>query len=423
MPEYIERYFLQAYNKVSTNKDIQKRTDERLRIEHVPAKLRREDDRKFHRQYGYVKKAYPGFTFRKEMLDSDDPSRFELFSPGHPLFESVLEETLKDTLIHLEKGAVFQDPETEKPYYLWFVEAAIRDGLGREISRRIFAIKQIDKGNMQTSGAFILHDLKPMENGSLTNTPGQKPLEKKEIIGYFLGNVSGNFLGEVREERLHEMEVKEKYLTQSFKVLTNRSNEKLMKYDERSAKGEDMVAAIRQEKTNLKNIKQRRDERLAEVVKEKQIYPIAPEIIGLVRVLPMLIDDPQLKAAMHRDDEVERIAMEKAIAYEESQGRIPEDVSNQNLGFDIRSIAADSSEVRYIEVKGRAKDGAIALTPNEWVKADRLQHLYWLYIVTECKIEPKLHIIQDPFNNIEVMEEKTVVRYLADAKSWKKAAK
>jgi len=47
---------------------------------------------------------------------------------------------------------------------------------------------------------------------------------------------------------------------------------------------------------------------------------------------------------------------------------IPEDVSLQNLGFDIRSRGPDGS-YRYIEVKARAREGKIALTPNEWLMA------------------------------------------------------
>ncbi|MEQ8225483.1 MAG: DUF3883 domain-containing protein [Candidatus Eremiobacterota bacterium] len=137
----------------------------------------------------------------------------------------------------------------------------------------------------------------------------------------------------------------------------------------------------------------------------------------------MPIKDPQLKDTMYRDDEVELIAMEYAMEYERKEGRIPEDVSSQNLGFDIRSSSPDREDIRYIEVKGRASDGAIALTTNEWVKADRLRHFYWLYVVNKCKTKPELHLIQDPFKNMEVREERTVVRYLADGDDWKKAVK
>jgi hypothetical protein len=65
--------------------------------------------------------------------------------------------------------------------------------------------------------------------------------------------------------------------------------------------------------------------------------------------------------------------------YERKNGRIPEDVYWENLGFDIRS--REDSETRYIEVKGRARAGFLALSPNKWIKARRLGNQYWLYIV------------------------------------------
>jgi predicted GIY-YIG superfamily endonuclease len=60
-------------------------------------------------------------------------------------------------------------------------------------------------------------------------------------------------------------------------------------------------------------------------------------------------------------------------------------------------------EVRFIEVKGRAHTGEIALTANEYNTAKRLKNDYYLYIVLHCAPAcrqagplPSLNIIQDP---------------------------
>jgi hypothetical protein len=83
---------------------------------------------------------------------------------------------------------------------------------------------------------------------------------------------------------------------------------------------------------------------------------------------------------MRSDAEIEAIGMQVAMQYEREHGRNPEDVSAENLGYDIRSTSP-AGEVRYIEVKARATTGAIVLTPNEWLMAQRLGNEYWLYIV------------------------------------------
>ena len=83
---------------------------------------------------------------------------------------------------------------------------------------------------------------------------------------------------------------------------------------------------------------------------------------------------------MRSDAEIERIGMIFVMEHERIAGRVPEDVSAQNLGFDIRSTVKDGS-IRYIEVKARVQTGRVALTQNEWFKAKRFKNDYYLYAV------------------------------------------
>ncbi len=76
--------------------------------------------------------------------------------------------------------------------------------------------------------------------------------------------------------------------------------------------------------------------------------------------------------------------------------------------------------VRYIEVKARAGSGAIALTPNEWLMAQRLGGEYWLYVVEQAATAPQLHRIQDPAAKLQPDEVIEVVRYVI--RDWKAAA-
>ncbi|MGH7139089.1 MAG: DUF3883 domain-containing protein [Pirellulales bacterium] len=56
----------------------------------------------------------------------------------------------------------------------------------------------------------------------------------------------------------------------------------------------------------------------------------------------------------------------------------------------------------------------VALTPNEWIKAQRFGNDYWLYIVTDCRGAPQLHLIQDPASKLSPKEEMSVVRYMVE---------
>ena len=79
-----------------------------------------------------------------------------------------------------------------------------------------------------------------------------------------------------------------------------------------------------------------------------------------------------------------------------------ESVEADNRGFDLISRKPHTEdpktalEVRFIEVKGRAFVGEVALTTNEYKTAQRLGKDYWLYVVFNCGSTPELRIVQDP---------------------------
>ncbi len=99
---------------------------------------------------------------------------------------------------------------------------------------------------------------------------------------------------------------------------------------------------------------------------------------------------------------IERIAVQAAIAFEEARGCKVESVESDTRGFDLisRRSVADTSreriETRFIEVKGRAAVGEIALTANEYKTAQRLGDDYWLYVAFNCASQPKVTLIQNP---------------------------
>lgn len=105
---------------------------------------------------------------------------------------------------------------------------------------------------------------------------------------------------------------------------------------------------------------------------------------------------------MVADPAIEKIAVQVAIKHEEAQGRVVESVEKDNRGFDLISRKPHpedpktSLDVRFIEVKGRADTGEIALTSNEYNTAKRLKKDYYLYIVLHCGSTPSLNIFQDP---------------------------
>ena len=106
---------------------------------------------------------------------------------------------------------------------------------------------------------------------------------------------------------------------------------------------------------------------------------------------------------MVRDDEIERIAVRDShLPTRRPRGWVVESVEAQNRGFDLISRKphpedpSTAIDVRFIEVKGRARVGEIALTTNEYKTATRLKQDYWLYAVFNCATAPEVHPIRNP---------------------------
>jgi hypothetical protein len=131
-----------------------------------------------------------------------------------------------------------------------------------------------------------------------------------------------------------------------------------------------------------------------------------PRFVGAVLIVPEGNVDPAMKS----DEAIEEIGMSVSMEYEKSNGRVPEDVSSENLGFDVRSTD-EKGRRRYIEVKARAGAGAIALTQNEWFKAKRFGNDYYLYVVYNAATTPELYIVQDPGRTLRP-KERFDVRYV-----------
>jgi hypothetical protein len=191
--------------------------------------------------------------------------------------------------------------------------------------------------------------------------------------------------------------------------------------DETDPKRLNLLGNRAQEEARKAELSLRLKDRLAEIEQERHLSEKPPEILGVAVILPPPKEVVQSVEGMESDPEVEAIAIAEAKKYEISQGRKPVSVEEENCGWDLTSLLG-GQVARYIEVKGRAAGGGVALTPNEWIKAQRFGKDYWLYVVVNCKTKPELYLIQDPAAKLRPTEEVSVVRYLIGRSEWMRAA-
>lgn len=401
IPEYTENFFVRAFEKAGGK--ITK-TGEFYRIDSIPYEIRKiaaEDS--FKNMWGILASKYRKITFDKDVAMKSADAEFVSF--GHPLFEAVLEWVLRNYIKECMTGAVFKDPSGIYNGVIFFFDGEVKDGKGVVAGKRLFAIYRDERtGEIKELNPSVIWDLAP-HNGS-------HQLEeewKKEAETYAIRALM-SFKNELLKERLRQAEIKEKYGVKSLESLIRSYDLKLIEYEERRRKGVKMDLPIQMAERRKREYEKALEELKWEIEGEKNLTVSMPKLIGVVRVIA--------GDEMVSDAEIERIGMEVAMAYERMQGRIPEDVSGQNLGYDIRSVSKDG-EVRYIEVKARATTGDVALTPNEWFKAKRFREQYWLYVVENAAISPTLYIINNPAEKLEVVEKVETVRFIVPVDEWK----
>ncbi|QUV81462.1 DUF3883 domain-containing protein [Chloracidobacterium sp. D] len=412
VPEYIERFFERACHFLNIH--LERRRDGLWRASNVPYEIRHVSQ-EFKDRFGEVFREYGKLAFDKQTARRQEA---EFVAPGHPLLEALLDRLLSGCAEDVRRGAVFADPDGRMDGWLFFLEGEICDGANQVAGKRIFVIYHPIQGALTSVHPSILWDLKPAQ---LPSEIGTIP-DENEALAFAIEKVLESYRAELLEERQRRAAIKRKYGLRSLEQMIVESDAKLIDYETRRAKGDNLPdMEVLNEQRRREELEGRKRALEEAIRRETSLLPSTPKVLGVARVIPQ----PAANGAMRSDAQIEAIGMQVAMAYEREHGRVPEDVSTQNLGYDIRSRTPPTEEkqaesVRYIEVKARATTGAIVLTPNEWLMAQRLGNDYWLYVVEHAAARPVLHTIQNPAARLQPEEQAEIVRYVV--KNWQEAS-
>lgn len=410
IPEYTESFFKKAFIKAEGK--IKEMENNFISIKSIPYEIKKivESDI-FKKNFGSILKRYPKATFDKEIAFKNQDAEFITF--GHPLFEAVMQWVENNFSVSLYTGATFIDPDGIKDGYVIFYEGEVKDGLGRIAGKRLFSFyvpnkKSSDISQISPSIIWDLAESSKTEEDSVN----KKPIKEK-TTDLAIENLK-NYMEELFKERKRQTEIKEKYGLKSLEHFILKLDGDLILLEQRKENGENVDIVIFNKKERKKNYEHRKNELEKEIKREQNLTMSMPRFIGLIKIKP----EAKVSKEMKSDEEIEKIGMQIASEYERKNKRDPEDVSLENLGFDIRSTDM-SGLTRYIEVKARAATGNVCLTQNEWFKAKRFGDDYYLYVILNASSRPKLYIIQNPARNLNPEEKIGVVRYFIDYKEVK----
>jgi len=401
VPEVIEDFFIQASPIAGIHPKDAGRDGHVYRVGRIPRNLWPVGEQ-LEPRFGKLGREYKQIVFDKKLLPNDPA--YEWVTPGHPLFETVREYISDQVQTDLRHGAVFYDLHSKEPYRLDVFSAAVRDGRGNVLHRRLFAVQTGIDGSIAVRQPTIFLDLALAPAGESTpedsGLPGKEQVERglvQDALTPFLENIS--------TQRAKEIETISRHMEISLNELINRQNLRMAELVETQVKGDTsplLAANIKTTEDRLFELNGRLERRREELQQERHCTISDIHHHGRAWVKPHPDRTSPRFAPMVRDEEIERIAVQAVIAHEEAKGWTVTSVEKENRGFDLISRKPHPEdpqtaiEVRFIEVKGRAAVGEIALTTNEYKTAERLKKDFWLYVVFNCAAKLEIHPIQDP---------------------------
>jgi SNF2 family DNA or RNA helicase len=414
IPEYTESFFKKAFSKAGGK--FRELKDGFLALDSIPYEIKKiAEEEDFKKSYGTLLKRYPKITFDKETAFKNPDVEFISF--GHPLFEAVMKWVDHNLSYAPLNGAVFTDPDGRMDGYILFYEGEIKDGSGQVAGKRLFSFYVPKDGNKSpiSISPSVIWDL------AEGKSQDAESVDIEDIKGKVLTSAISElekYKTQLLEERRRQAKIKKKYGLSSLEHLILKLDGELIKLYSRKEQGENVDLPIRNKEERKAKYEEAKVE-LEEIIEKEQTLTMSmPHFLGIIMVKPQEFREEGLTS----DEDIEKIGMKIAMEYEMKNGRKPSDVHLENLGFDIRSID-EKGNIRYIEVKARAKVGNIALTQNEWFKAQRFGDDYYLYVIFNATTSPQLFIIQNPAKNLNPEAKIEMVRYFVDGEEILKIGK
>ena len=224
-------------------------------------------------------------------------------------------------------------------------------------------------------------DLVPSQQGSVTPDDSGLP-DLARVEHAVVEDALQPFLEEISVQREKEISTIAKHVEISLNALIDRQNLHMAELLEQQQKGDAsplLAANIKTTEDRLDELNGRLERRRVELKQERHCTISDIRHHGRAWVLPHPERMSPGIAPMVRDEEIERIAVQAVIAHEEARGWKVESVEKDNRGFDLISRKPHPEdpqtaiEVRFIEVKGRAAVGEIALSSNEYKTAETIE--------------------------------------------------
>jgi SNF2 family DNA or RNA helicase/DNA-binding XRE family transcriptional regulator len=341
--------------------------------------------------------------------------------PGEPVFDHLRELLDLSAATDAQRGAVVVDPSSKSSYLLHLASVAIIRRADPSLTplatdeileQSLVAVRQQEDGTLTVCPIEEFLLLEPRTGGLPFDAQRLAVSAKgrtEEARAFLVANVAKELAQRHRDRLNADLAPRIEFVRQGFLYEQKELLKSRSVWSKRAREGHPFAE---REIARIKDLQRAWEKRSQDaettILREPALIGVGQlEFLAHVLVRPAAGDEE----SMHYDAEVERVAIELAMAYERALGSRVHDVHSPELsllaglnapypGFDVLSHRSDGTR-RCIEVKGRARQGSIYISTNEWAAAANLREQYWLYTVFDCATSsPRLVAVQDPFRKL-----------------------
>ena len=410
-PHYVELFFRQAFGRLGGR--IARREKGRYEIGSVPQAIRQRDSRSMRRTP--VVTRYERIAFDPANAHTENRLVADLVTPGHPLFDAVVDCTVEQLQGLLARGSVLVDPGAAPDAaarLLVAVAEEVTNGRGDAVTKRLGYVYVTADGAVCAAGSAPYLDFEPIPRDVAVNLDRYRWQVESEAAAarWIVEHDLPEYAEAVRVRIRADVERTRAAVTSRLRPEVNRLYSEAGKASEDEAAGRKVRVRAATLEQRAEELEGRLARRVADLSLEGELTLRPPHVLGVALVLPRsaLGDDaePALPPAHARSTrEVERGAVDAVLTAGRALGRQPEEMPPNNPGYDIRSVASDG-HVIHLEVKGRlagAED--FFVTFNEVLHGKNAAPRYRLALVSvspEGADRDEIRYLADPFARVNI---------------------
>ena len=430
-PHFVRSFFLEALNTLGGA--FIERDASRYEITHVPLSVR---NRAREAGLRLVLPKYERVVFDKDLASVPGYALAEFVCPGHSLLDSLTDLVLEKYGPLLRLGAMLVDraDASDQLRVLTYLEHTITDerpglsGSAHVVSRRLQFVELDESGRVSDAGPAPFLDYecaseseRELIRGHVAGDAwlGSSQLED-QAVSFAIERLAREHLLEARSR----VEVR---VSKTMAAVRERLGYEISYWDNRARQLEQQETAGHTPKLNSARARARAEElterlarRTLELEQERQLSSLPPVVIGGAIVVPQgLIDrlDGVVPAGPSPTERarIEMAAMAAVLEQEVGFGFEPVDVSADKCGYDVLSRIPGTGRLRFIEVKGRAREAStVTVSKNEILSCLNKPSDSWLALVlVDGESVDRPRYVMTPFTR-EVDFGVTSVNYAVD---------